>query len=52
MPETLFPEKWWAMPEAQYNEAKVALKALIAKDPTSGTAEVIIRDVWEVEPAV
>ncbi len=40
MPEILFPEKWWKMTPEEYNEAKLALKGLIAKDPDSGNAEV------------
>ncbi len=40
MPEVLFPEKWWRLSHEEYNEARIALKALIAKDPDSGNAEV------------
>jgi hypothetical protein len=40
MPEILFPEKWWQMSQEDYNEAKQSLKALIAREPDSGNAEV------------
>jgi hypothetical protein len=40
MPEILFPEKWWLLSQEQYNEAKAALKGLIAKEASSGNAEV------------
>jgi len=43
MPEVLFPDKWWKLSQEEYIEAKTALKGLIAKDPDSGNAEVIIR---------
>ncbi len=42
MPEILFPEKWWKLSPEEYNESKLALKGLIAKDPDSGNAEVIM----------
>ncbi len=41
MPEVLFPEKWWKLTPEEYNDAKTALKALIAKEADSGNAEVI-----------
>ncbi len=41
MPEILFPEKWWKLSPEEYNESKLALKGLIAKDPDSGNAEVV-----------
>ncbi len=43
MPEILFPDKWWQLPQEDYNSAKAALKGLISKDPDSGSAEVIIK---------
>ncbi len=46
MPEILFPEKWWQMPQEDYNSAKAALKGLISKDPDSGSAEVFIKKVF------
>ncbi len=42
MPEILFQDKWWKLSQEEYNEAKVALKALIAKDPESGNSEVSV----------
>ncbi len=43
MPEVLFPEKWWKLTTEEYNDAKTALKALIAKEADSGNAEVIMK---------
>jgi hypothetical protein len=40
MPEVLFPEKWWKLSPEEYNDAKTALKGLIAKEADSGNAEV------------
>ncbi len=49
MPEVLFPKDWWKLPQDEYNEAKIALKGLIAKDPDSGNAEVRERKKGEAE---
>jgi hypothetical protein len=49
MPEVLFPEKWWNLSPEEYNEAKLALKALIAKDPDSGNAEVSVGNLEREE---
>ncbi len=43
MPEILFSEKWWQMPQDDYNESKQTLKALIAKEQDSGNAEVVLK---------
>ncbi len=44
MPEILFPDKWWQLPQEDYNSAKAELKGLISKDPESGSAEVRLNE--------
>jgi hypothetical protein len=46
MPEILFSEKWWQMPQDDYNESKQTLKALIAKEQDSGNAEVVYQKMF------
>ncbi len=45
MPEVLFPDKWWKLPQEEYTEARTTLKALINKDPESGASEVFMNEM-------
>ena len=40
MPEVLFPKEWWKMAQEDYNEAKLKLKGLVAKEDGTGNGEV------------